>query len=155
MNLELTKKTGCVFAVALGEIIATVSGFALEIHDTEDDNKFDGMTGVMSLNSKNQGTLFISAGEAGMRILCSFMMGIAEEQVTGDDMQDALCELVNMTAGNVKLRVTDEDYMFTLMPPFILTGENMTLVTKKRVRVISKALSDAAGGISIKIKIVY
>ena len=148
-------KTGAVFADALAEIIATVSGFTLEIYEPESDNKFDEMIGVMSLNSKKRGMLFISAGESSMRILCSFMTGVSIDEVTVDDMQDALCELVNMTAGNVKLRITDEDYMFTLMPPFIISGENMSLGTKKRVRVISSILSDIPGDISVKLKIVY
>jgi CheY-specific phosphatase CheX len=146
---------GAVFTDALAEIIRTVSGFTLEIKETEADSKFYGMTGMMSLNSKNQGMLFISAGEASMRVLCSFMTGVPANEVTAGDMQDALCELVNMTAGNVKIRISEEDYMFTLVPPFIISGEKMELVTKRRVRVISSTLSDSPDNILIRLKIVY
>jgi CheY-specific phosphatase CheX len=60
-----------------------------------------------------------------------------------------------MTAGSVKLRINDEDYIFGITPPFIISGENISISTKKRVRVISSILSDAAGDISVKLKIVY
>ena len=138
------------FADALSEIIATVSGVSLDT--SADDNKFDGMVSMMGLN---RGVLFISAGEQSMRVLCSFMTGVGFDGIMREDMRDALCELVNMTAGNIKLRISDPDYMFALTPPFIIDGDNMSLITKKRVRAVSRKLSDVTGGVCVRLKIVY
>ena len=153
MSAFSADQLGSIFAGALAEIISTTSGFSLDISSPEDDACFDEMAGVMSLNGKNHGMIFISAGEPAMRVLCSFMTGISKDEVTKDDINDALCELVNMTAGNAKLRFNDADPMFTLSPPFVISGKNMSLITKKRINVISRVLRD--GEISLKLKVFF
>ena len=145
-------KLGSIFAGALAEVISTASGFLLEISSSEDAD-FDEMVGIMSLYGKNQGMLFISARELVMRILCSFVTGVSTDEVTKEDIHDALCELVNMTAGNAKLRFNDAEQIFTLSPPFVVSGKNMSLITKKKVNVISRVLED--GEISVKLKVVF
>ena len=144
---------GSIFAGALAEVISTTSGFSLDIFSPEDGVCFDEMTGVMSLSGKNHGMIFISAGESVMRVLCSFMTGISTEEVTKDDMEDALCELVNMTAGNAKLRFNDAEHMYALSPPYVIRGQNMSLITKKRINVISRILEDEE--ISVKLKVFF
>ena len=153
MNVFSTEQLGFIFAGALGEIISTTSGFSLDVSPPEDDAGFDEMVGIMSLYGKNHGMLFISAGELAMRALCSFMTGVSKDEVTKEDMDDTLCELVNMTAGNAKMRFNDAEQTFTLSPPFVISGKNMSFITKKRVNVISKALGD--GEISVKLKVIF
>ena len=144
---------GFIFAGALTEVISTTSGFSLEVSSTEDDAGFDEMIGIMSLNGNNPGMLFISAKESAVRVLCSFITGVSQDEVTKDDIDDALCELVNMTAGNAKLRFNNAEQMFTLSPPFVISGKNMSFITKKKIRVISRVLRN--GEISVKLKVVF
>ena len=153
MSVISTDQLGFIFANALTEIISTTSGFSLDIFSPEEDCGFYEMTGIMSLGGKNHAMLFISAEESAMRVLCSFMTGVSKDEVTKDDIYDALCELVNMTAGSAKLRFNDAEQIFTLSPPFVISGKNMSLITKKRVHVISRVLGD--GEIFVKLKVVF
>jgi len=58
-----------------------------------------------------------------------------------------------MTAGSAKLRLSDPDYMFSLLQPFVIRGNDVSIVTKKITRVESGTLTD--GKISIRFKVVY
>ena len=142
-----------IFVDALTEVVSKMAGFSFDVLSSEVDSTFDEITGVMSLNGKNHGMLFISANENSMQVLCSFMTGISRDQVTNDDIEDAMCELVNMTAGNAKLRTNNTEQTYTLSPPFVLNGENVSISTKKRLNVVSRILGD--GKISVKLKVVF
>jgi len=143
---------GVIFSETLAEVIATVTSIYLHSVPSEEDAGFEEITGVMSLCSKKSGILFISAKEPDIRVLCSRMIGVPETDVTKEDIEDTLCEFVNMTAGNAKIRLSDPDYMFTLSPPFILEGKDMNIVTKSKTHVISIALGN--GEISVKLKFI-
>ena len=149
----MNNQLGHIFTEALAEIIAQISGFTLDVLPLEKEAGFDEMVGFMSLNSKKSGILSISANQDTMRMLCSFIIGISKDEVTQEDIEDALCELVNMTAGSVKLRLNDEDYAFTLTTPFVISGKDLAIHTKKRANIISAALGN--GEMTIKLNIIY
>lgn len=153
MNISSADELGSVFADVTAEVVSTISGISLDVLSSESDDDFDEMIGLMNLNGKKSGMLFISAKEADIRVLCSFMMGVPKDEVTKDDVHDALCELVNMTAGNAKLRLSGTDYIFNLSSPFVISGKDMSIITKKRTCVVSQTLGNDA--ISVKIKVVY
>ena len=142
-----------IFVDALTEVISKMAGISFDVLSSEFDSGFDDLTGVMSLNGKSHGMLFISADENTMRVLCSCMTGIPGGEITKDEIEDALCELVNMTAGNAKLRTNNAEQMYTLSPPFVINGENMSINTKKRINVISRILGN--GEISVKLKVIF
>ena len=144
---------GEIFAQALSEIITKVSGFSFDVLSTQDDTDFDECVALMSLNSSKGGILFISADENSLRTLCSFTVGIPEDKIEKTDIEDVLCELVNMTAGNAKLRLNDTEYMYSLSLPFIINGAGLSVTAKKRANVISRTLGN--GEISVKLKVVY
>jgi len=146
-------KLSFIFIDSLKDIISKMAGISFDVLSEEIDSCFEDITGVMTLNGKNHGVLFISANERVMKIISSFMTGIQLNDISKDDLDDAICELVNMTAGNAKLRANNIDQTFTLTPPFVITGENMTINTKKRINVISRVLGN--NEISIKLKIVF
>ena len=150
--MDIDVKLGSVFSDALSEVIATVSSVYLEALSSKDDS-FKEMIGVMNLNGKKSGMLFVSANESDMRVLCSCMIGVPPAGVTKDDMEDALCEFVNMTAGNAKLRLSDTEYVYQLPSPFIIKGKNITIVAKRKMHMISKALGN--GEISVNFKVVF
>ena len=142
-----------VFTEALIEIISKTTGFSFEVMSEDRDCNFYEFVSMMNLNSKKGGIISLSAKESDIRTLCSFMIGVPPDKVIKDDMEDTLSEFVNMTAGNVKLRITDPDYMFAFSNPFIIRGSEMTINTKIRTNLISRELGN--GEISIKLKVIF
>ncbi|MCL2721364.1 MAG: chemotaxis protein CheX [Treponema sp.] len=156
--MDIGNELGLIFCESLTEIVSTFSGFSLDVQNsagTADgkDNVFYDMTGVMGLNGKKSGVLLISINEKDIRLLCSYMIGVPLEEVTRNDVDDALCELVNMTAGSAKLRLSGSEYVFNLSSSFVLRSHDMYIVAKNKTHIISKVLGN--GEISIKLKVVY
>jgi len=139
-----------IFTDALAEVIGTVTSVHLQCVPADDDAGFEEITGVMSLYSKKGGTLFITAKEPVVRTLCSCMTGIPEEEVTCDDIEDTLCEFVNMTAGSAKLRISDPDYIFTLSLPFIVKGKDVTIDSKRKAHMFSCILRNEEFSLKLK-----
>ncbi len=131
-RLTYADELGLVFAEALREIVLKFSGVSLNTISSEPDEGFEAITGIMSLAGENGGTLLISANEADMRALCSRMTAVPPDKVTPEEADDALCELVNMTAGSAQLRLAGMGHAFTLTMPFVLRGEALRVVVKKR-----------------------
>jgi len=144
---------GLVYLEALKEVISTVTGIHLQVGSRESNNDFDDITGIMYLNGKKSGVLFVTAKTPDVRFLCSKFIGITPEEVTSDDISDTMCEFVNMTAGNAKLRLCGSDYMFSLLQPFVIKGNDVSIVTKKVTHVEAGTLTN--GEVSISFKVVY
>ena len=144
---------GSIFTQVLIDVIAKVSGFHLDVLSTERDPCLDGTFALMRLNGNKGGMLIISAEDEGIRTLCSFMEGNPKDEITKEDEEDVLGELVNMTAGNAKMLLNDTEYMYSHSTPLIINGSNITITTKKRVNVISRVLGNEE--ISLKMKIIY
>jgi len=146
-------RVGQIFSDALIEVISTTTGLSIEVTSTEASTELDEMTGLISLYGENHGMLFISAKESVVRVLCAYMTGVIADDVTGEDAEDALCEIVNMTAGNAKLRFNNTGQVFMISPPFVFRGSDAALISKKRVNIISGLLGNEE--ISIKVKVVF
>ncbi len=153
MRFSALDKLGFVFADVTAEIVSTIAGLSLAIASSDQDGGFYEMVGAMQLSGKNSGTLFISAREADFRAFCSAMTGVADSEVTKEDMDDALCELVNMVAGNAKLRLGNTAYSFNLTTPFLLKGKSLSLSTKKRIPIIARTLAGAE--LTLKLKVIF
>jgi len=153
MNAYSIDQISHIFTEALEDVISVTTGFTLTISPAEDISDFDTMTGFMSLNGKNHGLVFISADEPAMKVICSYMTGIQPKDISKDDIEDALCELVNMTAGNAKLRFSDMEQRYSLSSPFLIRGKEMSITGKNRIKIISRVLSNEE--ISIKLKVVF
>ena len=144
---------GAVFTDILLEIISKTSGFSLDIISDDNDPGLYDVIGIMNLNGKKSGTLFVSANEQSARTLCSYMIGIPMEEVTDEDINDTICEIANMLAGNAKLRFCGTDDMFMLSSPFVIKGKDMSILTKQRINVISRVVGNDE--ITLKFKVVY
>ena len=151
--MDIDHKLGFVFTDVLLEVISTSAGCSFEVLSQETDYDFETVTGVMNLNGEKGVMLFVTANEPDMRELCSCMTGVSKDDVTAADIEDALCEIVNMAAGGAKLRLSDTDYSFMISQPFIIRGDNITVLTKKRTHIISRTLGN--GEISIKLKLIF
>jgi len=146
-------KLGHLYSGVLTDVVSTISGFSLEVISEEWDTGLEDMTGIMCLNGKMSGTLFISAKEEHIRRLCSYMIGAAEDEVSDEDTEDSLKELTNIVAGGAKLRLSNTEYAFNLSPPFVIKGQDMSIGEKNKPRLIARVLTN--GDITVKIKIVY
>ena len=153
MDSVYADELGSIFVESLIDVIAKISGFSLGVLSTEHDSDFDDNIAIMCLNSSKGGMLFLSAGEPSMKVLSSFSEGVPEDDLAMDDIGDMLCELVNMTAGNAKFLLTDTEYTFALTPPFIMSGKDVSIATKKRVNVISRTVGDEK--IQVKLKVIF
>ena len=141
------------FMEALVSVILKVSGFALSDISDNRAAEFDELAACMCLNSKKGGILFVSAKKPDIKAICSYMLGVPDDDVLDSDIEDVLCELVNMTAGTAKLQLTGTDYMFSLSTPFLIRGDNLSIITKKRASLVSKVLGN--GEVTLKLTIVY
>ena len=153
MNVSSLETLGNVFAEALCDVISVISGFSLNMKPCESGNNLDAVTGAMILDGAERGLIFISAEEDSVKTLCSYMTGVPESEVEKEDVYDAMCEVVNMTVGNAKLRLNDVDYMFRFFSPFIISGKDISVIPKKRVLFTSRALS--CDRVSVNLKIMY
>jgi len=142
-----------VFIDAFTEVISTSTGVKLDVISSSNESSLEDYNGVISLSGSKPGMLFISAGYDDSVILCSKMTGVLKEEITKDDIIDTLCEFANMTAGNTKLRLGNSEYMYTLSSPFFLEGKDISIITKKKVRVVSTVFGNDA--VTIKMKLVY
>lgn len=153
MNFLSPEQTGSLFVDVLTEIMQKFTGFSLNLLSEEPDSSFDDIIGIMNLDGAKGGTVFLSAKESALRTICSFMLGIAEEEVTEEDCMDGVCELVNMTAGCLKQRLGNMGDIFTLSSPFAIRGKDLSLTTKNRIHVLSLLLGD--GEIVIRLKYIW
>ena len=151
MNNLSDNQIGMVFSEVLKEVVIKTTGFSLD--DAGVSGDFDELIGLMSLNGYHHGLVVISAKYDTIKTLSSAMTGISINDVTKDDIYDTLCELVNMTAGNAKLRFNSSEDIYMLSPPFIVYGADMSIVSKNRVNFISKTLS--GDGITLNLKVVF
>jgi len=144
---------GDVFLDSLKDVIATSTGIHLEKGSGGSDNDFGDITGGMFLNGKKSGMLFVTADENDVRVLCSNLTGTPLDEVTSDDLDDTMCELVNITAGSAKLRLNGSDYMFSLLQPFVIKGKDVSIITKSITKIIAGTLTN--GEISVSFRAVY
>jgi len=147
------KKLGTIYLNSLAEVISTTTGIHLHVKTQEIDFSFNEIVGVMSLDGQKNGMLFISAKAPDIRLLCSNMIGVPINDVTNDDIDDTMCEIVNMAAGSAKVRLSDTYYMFSLSQPFVIKGKDVSFVTKSPTEVSSGTLGN--NDLSIKLKITY
>ena len=148
-----TDELGGIFTESLIEVVSTISSLSIDVLSTERDMAFDEIVSAMSLNSSRGGLLFLSAGCGDMRTFCAYMTGAHGDEITLDDMRDTLCELLNMTAGNAKVRLQDTELMFSLSTPVIISGKDISVISKKRSAVISRRLGNEE--VSVKLIAVY
>ena len=133
---------GQIFVSAVSHVLRVSTGCSFSLQPDESSPRFSALTGVVCLNGKNKGMLFISLEENVLRHLTSRFTGAPEEEINEADQADVLCEIVNMTAGNAKLQLNETDFYFSFAPPFVIKAQDMTIMIKNRVRLDSFTLSD-------------
>jgi len=143
---------GVLFSEALIDIISVVAGFEISVLSEKSDTVFFGTTGVVSIFGKSNGAVFISAKEEDLRVLCSSIIGVSKDDVAIEDIEDTLCELMNMTASSARLRIPDSDRAFSFSMPYVMVGERMSIIIKSKTKNITRVLGN--GEISLQLKII-
>jgi len=151
--MSALKKLGDIYIEALTEVVSTTSGILLDVDSRKSNKNFDEVTGVMYLHGQKTGMLFITAKESDIRILCANMIGAKPSEVSKEEIDDTMCELVNMTAGRAKLQLGDTEYMFSLLQPFVIKGKNVSIVTKSIAKIEAGSLTN--GNITVRFIVVY
>jgi len=153
MSALSLEQVGRIFTDAMIDVLATSTGLDFTVSSEDADIKLDDMVSFLSLYGENNGMLFISASEKVSLTLCAQMTGTKASEIVKSDVDDALCEIANMTAGNAKLRFNNAGTVYTLSPLFLVRGNSMSITSKKRVTLISRQL--VCDKLSIKLKVVF
>ena len=148
-----SEQIGIIFSDVLIEVISTTCGITLDVSPVDEEQRYGELIGLMSLTGKNHGMVFISSDEDTIRTLSAYMTGVSNEEVSKDDIYDTLCELVNMTAGNAKLRFNLSEDMYTLNSPFVISGKDISVIMKKRINSISRIISN--NELSLLVNVVF
>ena len=146
-------QVGFIFSDVIVDVISTTCGISTEVFNVDEGFQFNELIGLMNLTGKNHGIIFISADENSIRTLAAYMTGVSNNEITKDDIYDTLSEIVNMTAGNAKLRFNRSEDMFTLTSPFVISGKDMSAVMKKRINSVSRLISNSE--ISLLLTVVF
>jgi len=151
-----------VYTEAIMDVISALAGIELkesndllDLHISKSSETIHYVMGLMFLKGQHHAVLGITASFHTMRILCSYMLGVSLVKVSYDDVQDAICELVNMTAGSVKTRLRDTEYEALLTTPFAITGVDLNLYIKERVAQIESILLDEETDIRLHLQVIY
>jgi CheY-specific phosphatase CheX len=142
-----------VYTDAFKEVIATLTGFELEEVPGGLENAFPGNCGMMRLGGDKYGILLISSDPKSLTVLCSYITGVPTGEITPEELDDTLGELVNLTAGGAKVRLNDTNYMLSIHTPITIRGDNISLSVKKRTQVLTSVLRNDE--ISVGLTLVY
>ena len=153
MSTFTLDQVGSIFTDAMIDVLATSTGLDFVVSSDDSDIELNDMVSFLSLYGENNGMLFISASEKVSLTLCAQMTGTKASEIIKSDIDDALCELTNMVAGNAKLRFNNAGTVYTLSPLFLVRGSNMSITSKKRVTLVSRQL--VCDKMSIKLKVVF
>lgn len=96
-------------ATDVGRITADIFASMLGIELSEETGTRDPtdrlVTGMVSIAGDWQGTVTIEMSEALAIIVAGTMFGMTPDELTADEIHDAVGEMANMTGGNVKCMV--------------------------------------------------
>ncbi len=90
------------------------------------------VTGCIQISGGWQGAVLLQTTDAFARNVASRMLCLEYDDVTGEDIQDAMAELTNMVGGNIKSQVPGPSF---LSLPSVTTGEDFDVALPHTQRV--------------------
>ena len=131
-NVGITRKTVAQIAYnGFEEALRTMAGVSPD--RIENVTKVFSIMGAMIFGGSTNTLLTISTDNYSAKSLVSYMTGIDISDVKDVELFDVVAELVNMSAGFAKSRLAETENAFKLTSPFTITGDNLSLITKKNV----------------------
>ena len=112
----ITEATELVFRTVLNEEI--------QPHSESPESLKPFVVAIVGLAGAGGGNLSILFDSDTAIKLAATMLGMKAEEVSTDDMRDAIGELANMIAGNLKTKLTSTLPNLVLSIPTVITGDN-------------------------------
>ena len=105
------------------------SVLGIEIHrcNVDDLDLDDVLTGVINITGDWRGTVVLSCHPGVARDAAATMGGLRPEDCTDEDLDDAACELTNMTAGGIKALLPGT---CSISLPTVVRGANYEVAVK-------------------------
>jgi flagellar motor switch protein FliN len=119
------------------ELFDLMLAMNLELSESRGDQQIEGLRVVGSVNFAGEvtGSLNIQLSKTFSRIVASKMVDIPLEELTGDEQtKDAIGELCNIVAGNLKSGFCDSGLKCEISPPSITIGEDFRIETLNMAR---------------------
>jgi chemotaxis protein CheX len=124
----------CVLVIAMGAPLTfaliktfhTMLGIKLESVHPGSINRFSGehMLGTIRFSGKAEGKVFLSLSNQDARKIAAKEVGLSPEELTSGDIDDAIGELLNIIAGNLKSNLCDAGLDCALQTPQITHTES-------------------------------
>lgn len=92
----------------------------------ETKQKLCGVTGMVGLTGTYSGLISIHCSYDFSKEITLHMLGMTDEEITEDDIHDALGEIANMLAGSIKMILTKGGMDVKLSVPTIISGTDYT-----------------------------
>ncbi|MCX7711998.1 MAG: chemotaxis protein CheX [Clostridia bacterium] len=122
------------FTNAVLDVIVTMTGMEPDLlAEAIKDENTGGISASMTLVSSRNILATLGMQEEAARFLVSYMTGLSEAELTGEDLCDGIAELVNMICGRAKTFLADTEFGFKLTSPFVIIGDSYRIVQKKNV----------------------
>lgn len=128
---------GKLFVEALSHTLMTMAGLEpiVTLASLNEELRFDAdhLSGMMVLGGTNPAVLVVSASKNAAAQIISYMTGFEQTELTDDDLNDGIVEIVNMIAGNVKAKLIGSEFSFKLTSPFAIVGDQVKIITKSNI----------------------
>jgi chemotaxis protein CheX len=136
--------TACV-AQAASQIISATCGVTLEpLHDDEDLATDSVIIGIISLVGDVEWSVFFGLPSDTAVAAAAKFAGF-EIPFDSADMGDAVGELTNMLAGQVKLNLDQKGVSANISLPSVIRAENMTVLVQRHTEVDKKCFDSPLG----------
>jgi chemotaxis protein CheX len=122
------------FQLSIVEILSTMALMnpeVAQVYRRTTQFHFGEVTGIMALAGEKKGAMLISLHEELARNIISSIIAVPASDLSEDDMNDGVGELVNMIAGGTKARLSDYEEDFLLSAPTVVLGAKHRVVQHK------------------------
>ncbi len=124
------------FVLSTEEILnmmAVISASLDQVYLSTTPLHFGDVSGVMALAGERKGVIMISFFESYAKKIISSIMAVPEEEISEDDENDGVGELINMIAGGAKARLGESEGSFYLSAPSVVTGNQHRVIQQKDI----------------------
>lgn len=124
------------FILSTEEILNMMAVIAVsldEVYLTTTPLHFGDISGVMALAGERKGVIMISFFESYAKKIISSIMAVPEDEITEEDENDGVGELINMIAGGAKARLGESESSFYLSAPSVVTGYQHRVIQQKDI----------------------
>jgi CheY-specific phosphatase CheX len=139
------------FLNGVNETVLKMTGFNLMQNKCSIETFKNEVCGIMFMKGFENALFLISTQREAAKVYISYMTGIEPENLSEDEINDGILEILNMSAGIAKSAVENCEYVLT--SPVSISGDSINFKTKKFVEKYEYKL--CAENMDVKIGIFY